>query len=208
MEYALLRSLRALGPGLMLLSYVDLFLMCVLNRHAYFWDLDSAKLFLIGYVVGGVLGVFSGRIHRDRYAFEGVNESTLAELQKFVPEVSGKSWREISPCFYALIDNDKSLEQKSKGMYFNGFIVTMSFDAIWLSLFASITGGVVALWKNEWWFLTASATSLAIAYLIWRAAVHRHCELAIAQVNVIKKRYAISFRDCVVADTKIQKPQF
>lgn len=199
MEYALLRSLRALGPGLLILLYIDLFMLCVLHGESYFWPMDSAKLFLVGYAVGGVYGVLTSRLKRDRYAFAGVNESTFSALRAFAPEMEGRSWNDISPCFYTLIDNDKSLEQKSKGMYFNGFIVTTSFDTMWLSLVATCIGSVVGICKDQWAYLGASASISVLAYLIWQASNRRHRELAIEQVNVIKKRFDKKFRTCVSA---------
>lgn len=197
MEYALLRSLRALGPGLIILSYADLFLLFALAKPAYFWGLDSAKLFLIGYVVGGAYGALTSHINRDHHAFQGVTDSTLKALQEFVPEVRGRTWLDVSPCFYKLIDTDKSLEQKSKGIYFNGFIVTTSFEAIWISLVASVLGAGLAFYKDEWKYLVVAVVAAAVAYLVWRASIKRHCELAKGQVNVIRKRFAQEFRACV-----------
>lgn len=205
MEYALLRSLRALGPGLIVLGYFDLFLILVLGKDAYFWELDSAKLLLVGYVIGGVYGVFASQLKRDRYAFDGVSESTLAALQKNFPQMKDRSWRDVSPCFYRFVDTDKSLEQKSKGIYFNGFIVTTSFDAMWLSLVAGIFGSVVAISKSDSSFLLAALVVSMLSYGIWRASVKRHCELAKDQVAVIRKRLANEFQACVEESAKLDQ---
>ena len=203
MEYALLRSLRALGPGLVVLGYIDLFLALVVKRDAYFWELDSAKLFLAGYVVGGVYGVLASLFRRDLYAFDGVQSAILEALQKLFPELNGRSWQEVSPCFYKLIDTDKSLEQKSKGLYFNGFIVTTSFDAVWLSVFASVVGGGVALYSGEWSYLLIVACVATSSYGVWLAAVKRHRELSIGQVAVIGGRLAGDFRRCIREVSKV-----
>lgn len=200
MEYALLRSLRALGPGLLILSYVDLFIVRILHGESCFWSLESAKLFLLGYAVGGIYGVLAYLLKRDRYAFKSVTDAISQALQNFAPEMKGRSWNEVSPCFYELIDNDKSLEQKSKGMYFNGFIVTTSFDAIWLSLAAALVGAATALLEAQWDYLAISATNTILAYLIWQASNARHRELALEQVNVIRKRFEKRFRNCVAGN--------
>jgi hypothetical protein len=197
MEYALLRSLRALGPGLLILSYVDRFRVLALHDKSYFWSLESAKLFLLGYAVGGIYGVIANLLKRDTYAFKSVTDAISTALREFAPEIDGRSWNDISPCYYTLIDNDKSLEQKSKGMYFNGFIVTTSFDAIWLSLIAAVFGATIALLESEWEFLAISATSVTVAYMIWLASNARHRELALEQVNVIGRRFEKDFRDCL-----------
>ena len=198
MEYALLRSLRALGPGLILLGYFDLFLLLVLDRAPIFWQLDSAKLLLSGYVVGGVYGVFASFLKRDRHAFGGVNQSILDNLQKFFPEVRGLKWEEVSPCYYNLIDNDRSLEQKSKGLYFNGFVVTTSFDAVWISLLASVLGGVSVLCMGRWQYLVLALAVCASSYVVWRISVRRHQDLSAGQVNVIGRRLATDFRACLL----------
>ncbi len=197
MEYALLRSLRALGPGLLILAYVDLF-FALAGSHTPFWSMDSAKLFLIGYAVGGIYGVIATVLKRDRYAFKGVNDSILAALRKFAPEIGNRPWNDVSPCFYALIDNDKSLEQKSKGMYFNGFLVTTSFDAIWISLGSVVIGVVAGLCRSEWNFLLVSGMATVVAYLVWKISNKRHRDLAGEQVNVIKKRFPRQFKECVI----------
>jgi len=197
MEYALLRSLRALGPGLILLGYFDLFLYLVLGRPPIFWLLDSAKLLLVGYVVGGVYGVFASFLKRDRHAFGSVNQSILANLQEFFPEVRGLKWDEVSPCYYSMIDNDRSLEQKSKGLYFNGFVVTTSFDAVWISLLASVLGGVAVVCMGGWSYLVLALAACASSYVIWRISVRRHQDLSAGQVNVIGRRLATDFRACL-----------
>ena len=69
MEYALLRSLRTLGPGLMWLTFVDLFLLLVRCEKAFFWDLDTSKLLLLGYIAGGIFGAITSVFHKERHAF-------------------------------------------------------------------------------------------------------------------------------------------
>lgn len=197
MEYALLRSLRALGPGLILLGYGDVFLAFVLGQHAYFWELDSAKLFVVAYVIGGLYGVLASACRRDRYAFAGVQESILRTFQKHFPDLQGRKWREISPCFYKLIDTDSSLQQKSKAVRFNGFIVTTSFDAMWISVLAVCVGALAALYTDVTLYLSVAATVCVISYLVWRQSVTRHCELADEQVDVIGRRLSTDFLGCI-----------
>lgn len=197
MEYALLRSLRALGPGLILLGFGDIFRVLVFNRDVYFWELDSAKLFVVAYVIGGLYGVLASACRRDRYAFVGVQESILKSLQERFPELQGRKWHEISPCFYKLIDTDSSLEQKSKAIRFNGFIVTTSFDAMWISVGAVCGGALTAVFRDVTLYLAVAAIVCAISYLVWRQSVARHCELADEQVNVISRRLSAEFRACM-----------
>lgn len=198
MEYALLRSLRALGPGLILVGYVDLFFIFVLKEAAIFWPLDTARLILIGYVLGGIYGAIASALSRDVYAFEGVQDALMSALATVDASVSVRSWKgDVAPCFYHLVDNDKSLGQKSKGIYFNGFIVTTSFDAIWISLLAGVVGCFAVFYTSSWWFVVISAAILLSCYAIWRLSIARHHRLGKEQVLVIKKRFATRFSDCL-----------
>lgn len=198
MEYALLRSLRALGPGLIILCYVDLFHILVLEKDAIFWPLDTARLIIIGYVIGGVYGAVASMLSRDVYAFDGVQSALMSALAGIDPSVSARSWKgDVAPCFYHLVDNDNSLGQKSKGIYFNGFIVTTSFDAVWLSLLAAFIGCIAVLFTSNWWFVINAAAILLICTAIWRFAIARHKKLGEEQVLVIKKRFATKFCDCL-----------
>lgn len=198
MEYALLRTLRALGPGLILLTYIDAFRLWVQGANAYFWSLDTAKLLLVGYIVGGAYGALTSHVNRETRAFSGVNESTLNALEEVVPGISQHSWRDISPCFYKFIDSDRSLEQKSKGVFFNGFIVTTAFESVWISYVASIVGLAAGIWCGSFYFLSLALAATVLSWLIWRASVKRHCELAQSQVNVIRKRFSAPFAECVI----------
>ena len=197
MEYALLRSLRTLGPGLMWLTFVDLFLLLVRCEKAFFWDLDTSKLLLLGYIAGGIFGAITSVFHKERHAFRGVNEAILCALDEVVPGVATRGWKDVSPCFYKIVDNDKSLEQKSKGIFFNGLVVTSSFDAVWISLLAAVVGLGVVLTLGKWNFMLFATSLGVVAYLIWLISLRRHVELAKGQVAVIKKRFEVEFRDCV-----------
>lgn len=197
MEYALLRSLRTLGPGLMWLTFADLFLLFVKCGNAIFWPLDTSKLLLLGYIVGGVYGALTSMLHKERHAFKGVNEAILSALNEVVPGVSARGWRDVAPCFYNIVDNDKSLEQKSKGIFFNGLLVTSSFDAMWVSLLAAIVGLGVVLTLGKWSFMLFAVAFGVVAYVMWSISLKRHGELARGQVAVIKKRFKVEFKECV-----------
>lgn len=198
MEYALLRSLRALGPGLILVGYVDLFFIFVLNESAVLWPLDTARLILIGYVLGGIYGAIASAFSRDLYAFDGVQSALMVSLAAVDPSVSARSWRgDVAPCFYHLIDSDKSLTQKGQGIYFNGFIVTTSFDAMWLSVLAVVVGCIAFPYAASWSFIFIAVASVFACYLIWRLSISRHNKLGDEQVLVIKKRFSREFSDCL-----------
>lgn len=198
MEYALLRSLRALGPGLILIGYVDLFFIFVLKEGAVFWPLDTARLIIIGYVLGGIYSAIASACSRDTYAFAGVQSALMASLAAVDPSVSTRLWQgDVAPCFYRLIDNDRSLSQKGKGIYFNGFIVTTSFDAVWISLLATVVGGAAFFFVASWSFILVSGVAAIACYGIWRLSILRHYKLGEEQVLVIKKRFAEEFSDCL-----------
>jgi hypothetical protein len=197
MEYALLRTLRALGPGLILLTYIDAFRVLVLCTGAYFWPLDTSKLLLLGYIVGGAYGALTARFDRETRAFTGVTRFILNELEQILPGISHRCWRDVSPCFYMLIDEDKSLEQKGKGIYFNGFIVTTAFEAMWISCGAGLVGLATLFWLCRPEFLGLAVAAAVFSWLMWRASVKRHCELVASQVRIIRKRFATRFVDCV-----------
>lgn len=197
MEYALLRTLRALGPGLILLTYFDAFRILALSMDAYFWSLDTSKLLLVGYIVGGAYGALTVHVNRESRAFSGINESTLQALEIIMPGISQRHWNEVAPCFYMLVDADKSLEQKSKGMYFNGFIVTTAFEALWISYGAAVLGIGVLIWLGTPAFLGLAVLAAGVSWLVWRASVKRHAQLAASQVNVIRQRFRSSFVQCI-----------
>ncbi len=188
MEYALLRSLRALAPGLMILAYFDLTCKFTLGYKFAFWEMDGSKLLLCGYIVGGLYGLLLGKLASET-AFGGFNERVRERIILIAPELNGKSWKEISPHFYALIDSDKSLEIKNKGIFFNGLLVTSTHCGIWISLFASILGSGLALGGKGGLVLHVSLAAVVICYLLWRKSIKRHLELVDGQLNVIARRF-------------------
>lgn len=188
MEYALLRSLRALAPGLMILAYFDLICKFSLSCNFSFWSMDASKLILCGYIVGGVYGLLAGKWAAEA-AFEGFNDWVRDRLISVVPELRGKSWGEISPHFYALIDSDSSLAIKNKGIFFNGLLVTSTHCGVWISLAASILGGGLALVGKGSLVLCVSLAGGVFCYFLWRKSVKRHFELVEDQVNVIARRF-------------------
>ncbi|MFL6959604.1 hypothetical protein ACJ7C5_17690 [Nocardiopsis yanglingensis] len=187
MEYALLKSLRALAPGLMILAYFDLTCTLTLGYEFSFWKMDASKLLLCGYIAGGIYGLLVGKWASEA-AFGGVNERVRDRLISVVPDLRGKSWSEISPHFYALLDSDKSLEIKSKGVFFNGLLVTSSYCGIWISLAASILGSGLALGGKGGLVLHVSLVAVVLCYLLWRKSIKRHLELVDGQLNVIARR--------------------
>ncbi len=192
MEYALLRSLRALAPGLIILGYFDIALKFSFNQEFLFWSQDAAKLLLCGYIVGGLYGVIVGE-RASRSAFRGVDSEITKRLIALAPELSGRRWRDVSPHFYALIDSDKSLDMKSKGIFFNGLVVTTTHCGLWISLFAMLVGGGLAIYDKGSMVLHVSLVASMLCYFLWRRSIARHLELINSQINVIEKRFLIEF---------------
>ena len=182
---------------------MDLFWVVALDRDPVFWGMDTARILIAGYVIGGVYGAFASFFNRDLYAFDGVQDSLLTALADVDATVRNRSWRgDVAPCFYNLVDNDKSLSQKSKGIYFNGFLVTTSFDAIWISLVAILAGAIWFIISTSWSFILMALAILSGCYLVWRLSIARHCRLGEEQVIVIKKRFSAELQDCLAERRK------
>jgi hypothetical protein len=190
MEYALLRSLRSLGPGLILLGYLDLWRVIVLGASPAVWALDTSKIVLIAYIVGGVYGAVTPRLKRDRIAFRGVQKALISGLSSIDPSFFSFGWKEVSPIFYQLVDNDNSLGIKAQGVYFNGLIVTTSFDSIVISSLSLLVGLVIGILACSWLFGLTSLSVLILSILVWRVSLARHISLGDSQINVIRHRYS------------------
>jgi len=190
MEYALLRSLRSLGPGLILLGYLDLWRVMVLGVSPVVWALDTSKIVLIAYIVGGIYGAVTPRLTRDRVAFRGVQKALINGLSSIDPSFARFGWKDASPIFYRLVDNDNSLGIKAQGVYFNGLIVTTSFDSIVISCLSLLAGLVIGILLCSWLFGLTSLSILILSALVWRVSLARHISLGDSQINVIKHHYS------------------
>ncbi len=196
MEYALLRSLRVLGPGLTIMFFIDLFVKNEFGWESIFWNLDTARLLLVGYIIGGVYSYITPKSKIYSYAFRGVNEAIknkLLELDNgngFSISENKKSWENISPIFYKLIDNDKSLSIKAQGVFFNGFIVTTSFNAIIISALVIATSLISSFIIDfRYIFFIYPTTTILFSIIAWKAAIERHKRLSLEQVSVMKLRF-------------------
>lgn len=196
MEYAVLRSMRTLAPGLIILAYSDVFWHLSLGESFSFWGLDAAKLILFGYIAGGVYGVTLGEYISAR-TFRGVDEAIKKSLARLVPSVDARSWKQVAPHFYAIVDKDKSLGIKAQGIFFNGFVATTAHNCVWISILAALVGAwTLSVGANCLLLVISSVTGVA-SYFAWRAVIRKHIRLSKAQVTVIEQRYLGEFASAV-----------
>lgn len=99
------------------------------------------------------------------------------------------SWKRVQNVFYALIDNDKSLEKRSEDVMFNGVMMTTFADLTSISAFFAIACGIA------WYFgipagraavllICLTAVSLLMQYLSMR----RHVLLGTYQLDYIEQQ--------------------
>lgn len=199
MEYAVLRSMRALAPGLIILAYIDILWHLTMGKEFSFWAQDAAKLILFGYIAGGLYGVLFGEFVSAR-TFRGVDEAIQARLARLSPSISSRKWRDVAPHFYALIDKDKSLGIKAQGLYFNGFVATTAHNCVWISTIAALVGAIVVLVSSDCLLLYIGTIVACVSFISWKAVIKKHIRLSSAQVNVIEQRYREEFVRAVEGD--------
>jgi len=196
MEYAVLRSMRTLAPGLIILAYCDILWHLTYGKSFSFWALDTAKLLLFGYIAGGVYGILLGESVSAR-TFRGVDTAVKERLARIVPSIGAKQWKDVAPHFYALIDKDKSLGVKAQGIYFNGFVATTAHNCVWISMIAALVGAWVLLARSNCLMFSIASAAVGVSYIAWRLVIRKHIRLSEAQVNVIEQRYREEFTAAV-----------
>jgi hypothetical protein len=206
MEQETLHKLRMIMPGLILL--IVLFFL-------FQPDVDATKLLnqsvsedSVLYIVAAIavigMGVTYYLLNLRKYAMknplEKIRENIERELLRpFLnnEKISGgsselKKDRKLMNIFYGFVDNDKSLEKRSKEVYLNGLILSTTADIRIISLFAAVLYLIV--WRNtqttQYLFFTEISVAVLIStFIIMPLVTKKHIELSNLQLELIVTKY-------------------
>lgn len=99
------------------------------------------------------------------------------------------SWMQVGNVFYALVDNDKSLEKRSEGVMFNGAMMTSFADLTAISAIF-LVGNLIA-WicgVGAWRAVAILASLLIVSIGMQWAAKRRHISLSTYQLDYIEQQ--------------------
>lgn len=118
------------------------------------------------------------RIRARLVAISGLSD----DLTKF-------SWKRVRNVFYALVDNDKSLEKRSEDVMFNGAMMTSFADLTAISAIF-LVGNLIALicGVGAWRAVAILAFLLVVSIGMQWAAKVRHVSLGAYQLDYIEQQ--------------------
>lgn len=93
--------------------------------------------------------------------------------------------RRLMDVFYRIIDSDENLTQKTKGIYFNGYLTTLGVDVVTVGLLAIIAHAMSAIFVDARAHLVwcvISGVIVLLAYLLFRQSIRRHQMLSNEQL--------------------------
>jgi len=103
-------------------------------------------------------------------------------------EIFLRQKRRLMDVFYRIVDNDENLTQKSKGIYFNGYMTTLGVDMVTLGLLAIVAHGIASVFgetRAQLWWAAIILVTTAFAYMLFRQSIKRHKMLSNEQLRII-----------------------
>jgi hypothetical protein len=174
---------------------------------------DSILYFVLVIVVGGVYYILNPRYYAMRPSIlkiqENIKDKLLLPFEKDATiKKKMSSLREGSillDIFYSFVDNDKSLTERAKEVYFNGLMLSSIADIRVLSFIAGIVYFI-------WYAIMANIVHLVfsvgcfglfgLTYLLMPIATRRHINLSNKQLEYITTRLLKELRDSLKAVKK------
>lgn len=123
---------------------------------------------------------------------EDINErirARLVSISGLPDDLTKFSWKRVRNVFYALIDNDKSLEKRSEDVMFNGAMMTSFADLTAIS--AIFLAGNLIAWicgVGAWRAVAILASLFIISMGMQWAAKKRHISLGVYQLDYIEQQ--------------------
>jgi hypothetical protein len=206
MEQGTLHKLRMIMPGLLLLIvFFFLFQPDVDTSKLLSQDISKdSVLYMVATVTVIGMGIVYYLLKLRKYAMdkplEKVRKNIEQELLKPFSDnakiVKGASElakdRKLMNIFYSFVDNDKSLEKRSKEIYMNGLIWSTIADARIISAFAFLL--YIIMWKstqNSQYLLFSEISGLVFlsTFLFMPLVTQKHIELSNLQLEFIVAKY-------------------
>ncbi len=194
MNLETLKTWRFILPGVIAISYGAL-----LGYLTQLWTISLPKIsdaiFATIYVVPAALYYITpARSWLNRPHHRKITEYISSEMKRIGGyPASGTTWKQLRPLFFKLVDEDKSLTQKSKLAYSNGLIWTTFADSTVLAIFASISAFVAALaFQINGGYPVAGLFVLIAFFSICGSVVTTRNQIAIAeeQLEIIEMEYS------------------
>ena len=196
----MLKWLRIVAPAVIIIACVS-----VLGSLTGLWAIsvptDSDKITKsLGVIfLGGLYYMLPFRDISNRQYFDNVSENIrkrLLEIAGVNDDKTKYTWRKVRGIFFHFIDNDKSLEKKSRLAHFNGFFWTTVADARAICVAFSLIAFGMALMGAEHG-LVAAVGFLAVALLSlpvshWVTAAHK--EIGNQQLEIIEQNFKAELR--------------
>lgn len=113
----------------------------------------------------------------------------LVAISGFPDDLTKFSWRRVGNVFYALVDNDKSLEKRSEDVMFNGAMMTSFADLTAISaifLLGNLAAGICGV--GAWRAVAILSGLLIISIGMQLAAKARHVRLGAYQLDYIEQQ--------------------
>lgn len=188
-----LKTWRFILPGVIAISYGAL-----LGYLTQLWTISLPK---ISDAIFAAIYVVPAALYYITPARSWINGPHHLKITNFIsnemkriagyPE-SNATWKQIRPLFFKLIDDDKSLTQKSKLAYSNGLIWTTFADSTVLAIFASIAAfSAAAVLDINGGYPVAGLFVLIASFSICGSVVTTRRQIAIAeeQLEIIEMEY-------------------
>lgn len=198
-----LKRFRIIIPGIIILILLIPFFVEDLNFGQF---LDSLNLVqgILFFVIVGVLGSIYYVLNLRRFTFDKpiikINNNIKNKLISFCKDCKVtphncqlKKNKTLMHVFYRLIDNDKSLTQKSKSVMLNGLVLSSVADTVIISFGFTISYLVAFFFTEKFHFILATGIILLISIvakvLLLPKATEKHISLSNDQLDFIKVHY-------------------
>ena len=113
----------------------------------------------------------------------------LVAISELPDDLTKFSWKRVGNVFYALVDNDKSLEKRSEDVMFNGAMMTSFADLTAISAIF-LLGNLIAWFcgVGAWRAVAFLAGLLVVSIGMQWAAKARHVSLGTYQLDYIEQQ--------------------
>lgn len=146
MNLETLKKLRLLIPGIIIVIYGLIYISIITEKELSSFDFKRYTITTIIAIVLGVLyEMLEFRYVITNYSHKKIDMNVKNHICSLFTQPLTDIQRQflfkknrLKSIFYHIVDNDESLKQKSKNIYFNGIIWTSTADLFMISIFISV----------------------------------------------------------------------
>ncbi|WP_240006243.1 hypothetical protein [Pseudaquidulcibacter saccharophilus] len=202
MEQSLLNWLRFITPGIIILLY-----WALTGQFLQTWQpswpqtMEQWKAPPIHIFIAMAYYAFSPRNEANKAYFNKVTENLRAGLIKISGRKladEGYEWNKVRSIFFHFIDEDKSLSNKAKNAYFNGWVWTSLADLRAISAIYAFLFFIAMLILQSKETIELFAISILTALFsipASRSVTERHIEIGIQQLEIIELKYSDKLKE-------------